>query len=382
MTSRCGIVVHERYFWHVAGATLGHEPHGLAPHLGRFNEPLAPFESADAKRRIWNLVQACELDRALHRVAPREASVDDLLRFHTADYVESVRLASLRDEGGNAGECARFQGGSFEIALLAVGGVLAAVDAVVNSDVKRVYCLVRPPGHHAERDRGRGFCLFNNVALGALYALHAFPRVVRRVAIVDYDVHHGNGTQQAFYESKDVLVVSVHQDRLYPTEGGLASERGAGAGLGFNINVPLPPGCGTGAYNAVFDEIVVPALDAFRPDLILVSSGFDAAAFDTLGRMQLPASAFGSFVRKLVAAADRLCGGRIVASHEGGYDSVLGPFVGLRAIEALAERDHSPVIDPFEDEIAGYVTQPLQPHQRVAIDAAKAVIDWAVLSQN
>jgi len=174
----------------------------------------------------------------------------------------------------------------------------------------------------------------------------------------------------------------VHQDRLYPTEGGLASERGAGAGLGFNINVPLPPGCGTGAYATVFDEIVVPALEAFRPDLILVSSGFDAAAFDHLGRMQLPASAFGSFLRKLVGVADRLCGGRIVAVHEGGYDPILGSFCGLRAIEALAERDHSPVVDPFEDEIAGYVTQPLQPHQRAAIDAAKAVIDWRVLGQN
>jgi acetoin utilization deacetylase AcuC-like enzyme len=372
---KCGIVVHERYFWHQAGNVVGIEPAGINARIGRFNEPLAPFESPSAKRRIWNLVQACNLDAELVRIAPRSATVDELCLFHTREYVDRVHDLSLLDAGGDAGECAKFMGGSFEIATLAAGGVFAAVDAVMRGAVKRVYCLVRPPGHHAERDRGRGFCLFNNVALGAMYTLKAFPEAVKRIAIVDYDVHHGNGTQQAFYDSNQVLFISMHQDRLYPCEGGLADERGTGAGLGFNVNVPLPPGSGVGAYDAVFDEIVIPALEAFKPDLIFVSSGFDAAAFDTLGRMQLPSSSFGSFARKLCAVGS----GRVIAAHEGGYDEILGSFCGLRVIEALADVEHSPVVDPFETEISGYVTQALQTHQRSAIDAAKSKIDFLAL---
>lgn len=383
MSRKAGIVVHERYFWHIAGNVLGHDPHGLAVSRGRYNEPWAPFENADTKRRIWNLVQACELDQHLLRVAPRPADDVDLLRVHTARYVNSVRDLSERDEGADAGECARFCIGSFDIAVLAAGGVMSALDAIVAGEVKRVYVLCRPPGHHAEADRGRGFCLFNNIAIGAKYALNKWPSQVRRIAIVDYDVHHGNGTEQAFYDSSDVLFISVHQERLYPIETGDISARGAGAGLGFNINVPLPPGSGIGAYDAVFDEIVVPALDAFRPDLILVSSGFDASSYDPLGRMQLPASAFADYAQRLVDAAERLCKGRICFVHEGGYSEILVPFCGLRVLEVLAERSGtaSNVVDPFDAELRNYVTQALQPHQRVAIDAAKAgALDLSLLA--
>src|SRR4029453_2704177 len=219
---------------------------------------------------VRNLVEVAGLFDDLVALKPRMATVDEILRFHTPVYVESIRAMSDAS-GGNAGELTPFGPGSFEIALLAAGGTIAAVDAVLDGRVRNAYALVRPPGHHAEADRGRGFCIFGNVVVAFEHA--RATRGLGRLAVVDWDVHHGNGTQKAFYRDPGVLTISIHQDRWYPAESGAMDERGDGPGLGYNINIPLPPGSGHGAYLSACERVVVPALRRFRPELIVVASG-------------------------------------------------------------------------------------------------------------
>ena len=265
MTST-GWVYHELYMWHDTGraTTVSSER--------RWLQAWEHYENPETKRRFRNLVEVAGLFEDLVALRPRMATVDEILRFHTPAYVQSIRAMS-EASGGNAGEATPFGAGSFEIALLAAGGTITAVDAVLDGRVRNAYALVRPPGHHAEADVGRGFCIFGNVVVAIEHA--RATRGVGRVATVDWDVHHGNGTQKAFYRDPDVLTISIHQDRWYPRDSGAIDERGEGHGLGFNINIPLPPGSGHGAYLAAVERVVIPALHAFRPELIVVPSGFD-----------------------------------------------------------------------------------------------------------
>lgn len=182
--------------------------------------------------------------------------------------------------------------------------------------ITNAYCLVRPPGHHAVANRGMGFCIFNNIALTALYA-RALNVGFKKVAIVDYDVHWGNGTQEAFWNDPNVLFISLHQDNNYPQGGGTLSEIGGEDSLGTTINIPLPPGTGSGGYYYAFERVVLPALSRFKPDLILVSSGFDANYMDPLAAMALSSAAFGNLARQLVLAAETHCQGKIIFLHEG-----------------------------------------------------------------
>ena len=233
-----GFVWHERYMWHDNGSAAG-----LQPGRGRY-QPGLHLENPETKRKLKNLMDAYDLTPELGRIEASEASDETLERFHTRDYIAKVQ--ALSDAmGGDAGESALVGPGSAEIARLAVGGCSAAVASVMQGKFANAYALTRPPGHHAERDRGRGFCIFGNVALSILEA--QANKQVERVAVVDWDVHHGNGTQQAFYESADVLTISLHQEMLYPVNMGTLAEQGEGAGVGTNINVPLPAGCGGGA---------------------------------------------------------------------------------------------------------------------------------------
>jgi len=224
---------------------------------------------------------------------------------------------------------------------------------------------VRPPGHHAEPDQGRGYCLFANVPV-AIEALRAAGRV-ERVAIFDYDVHHGNGAQKIYWNDPNVLAISVHQDRLFPTDSGMVHERGEGAGEGRNINVPLPAGSGDGAYLAVVEEVAVPAIRAFQPDLIMVSSGFDPSAFDPLGRMSVTSGGFKAMAERLLALADEVTGGKIVFSHEGGYSPVHVPFCGLAVLEALTGVDTG-VEDPVNISVGDSPTRALTEWQNEAIE--------------
>lgn len=352
-----------QFLWHELFAWHDSSLESYAP----FVQPHGSNESAESKRRLKNLVELTPLPLA--HVRPRAPATDEqLLRIHTPRYLAQVKAVSASLTGGMVGHEMHLGPRGFEIAALAAGGVVGAVEDVLQGRARNAYCLVRPPGHHAEADAGHGFCCFNNVGIAAAHALSALG--LSRVAVVDYDVHHGNGTEAQFFDRSDLLFISLHQDRLYPTTTGDVTAVGEGAGRGYNLNVPLPPGSAIGAYRDAFDRVVLPALRAFRPELILVSSGFDPSFLDTLGRMLLRACDFGELARRLVAAADELCSGRIVFSHEGGYSEVYVPFCGVAVLEAMTGAA-SGVTDPFQADVGGSAAVlELQPHQRAAVDRA------------
>ena len=338
-STRTGYVWHERFAWHDTGTGAG-----LVP-AGGMVQPFTHLESPESKARLASLVEVSGISSSLTRLAIAPATDDDLLRVHTAEHVARMRSESASKHGGDAGDgYSPFGPGSYEIALLAAGGTSAAVAAVMAGEVRNAYALVRPPGHHAVRETGMGFCMFANIAIAIERARVAQPDL--RVAVVDFDVHHGNGTQGIYYDDPNTLTISLHQEQLFPVESGFIAENGAGAGAGFCINVPLYAGSGNGTYLAAFEQVVLPALRAYRPDLIVVACGFDAASMDPLGSMTVTSTGFREMARLLTAVADELCGGRLVMSHEGGYSPVYVPYCGLAVIEAMSGID-SDVVDPF-----------------------------------
>ena len=358
-----GLVWHELMMWHDTGTAAWVVPPGLTV------EPFRHIESVDGKRRIRNLLEVSGLIDHLVHLKPRMATQDEILRLHTPEYVTRIQRMSS-ESGGDAGELTPFGPGSYEIALLAAGGCMTAVDAVLDGRVDNAYALVRPPGHHAERDQGRGFCIFANTALAALHAREA--RGLSRVAVVDWDVHHGNGTEHAFYTDPNVLTISIHQDNNFPPSSGSIENTGAGAGEGYNINIPLPAGSGVGAYTATFDQVVAPALRAFRPELILIASGLDASAMDPLASMMMTSDGYRELTRTMLALARVLCGGRLVACHEGGYSPAYVPYCGLAIMEELAGV-RTAVEDPLLPLLAGFGGQGIQPHQEAVIRQAAAL---------
>jgi acetoin utilization deacetylase AcuC-like enzyme len=247
--------------------------------------------------------------------APRPATRDQLFRIHDPAYVDEI--LSLRGLAARLDPDTAVSPGSVEAALLAAGAGIQAVEAAVSGEAARAFCLVRPPGHHAEAAHAMGFCLFNNVALAASHAVEALG--LERVLIVDWDVHHGNGTQHAFEDRSDVLYFSTHQYPFYPGTGA-AGEAGGGEGLGFTVNVPLPAGMGDADFAAVFGEVLVPVAELYRPQLVLVSAGFDAHRDDPLGGMEVTAEGFAHLCGVVSGIADRHAGGRLILILEGGYD--------------------------------------------------------------
>ena len=356
-----GFVFEELYMWHDTGFGAEFYRPSLTIEPG-----LLHSENPASKRRFRNLLDVAGLLPHLTHVRATPADEGQIGRFHTRDYINRIKQMSAAG-GGDAGELTPFATGSFEIALLSAGGAIAALDAILSGQVKNAYALVRPPGHHAERDRGRGFCIFGNVAVAIMHG--QVTRGLGRVAVVDWDVHHGNGTQQAFYDRNDVLTISLHQDNLYPTASGAISDRGIGVGEGCDINIPLPPGSGNGAYYAAFDRAVIPALRRFKPELIVVASGFDAGALDPLGRMMLHSDCYRTMTEKLMAVADEVCQGRLLLCHEGGYSAAHVPFCGLAVMEQLAGY-RSSVADPFLEFMAAWGYQDLQAHQDKVVAAA------------
>jgi acetoin utilization deacetylase AcuC-like enzyme len=268
---------------------------------------------------------------------PSPADEKWLLTVHGSGYVERVHLVG--DAGGvlDLGDTP-VHPGSFETGLLAVGAVLQCCDAVMEGRVRRAFAAVRPPGHHAEPDRPMGFCLFSNVAIAGRYLQHRHG--IGRLAIVDFDVHHGNGTQAAFEADADVLFISLHQhpNTCYPGSGH-EWETGVGPGEGTTINIPFDPGSEDDDYLRAFDERVLPALNQFRPDFVLVSAGFDAHREDPLAQMNLSEEAYERMTRLLVGVAEQHCGGRLVSALEGGYNlralgrSVVRHLVGMQNAE-------------------------------------------------
>jgi acetoin utilization deacetylase AcuC-like enzyme len=274
---------------------------------------------------------------------PAPAPLEAILAVHTPQMVDRIQRAA--HQGGAWLDPDTFVSpDSYDVALLAAGGACRAVDVVLGGEAPRAFALVRPPGHHAEPERAMGFCLFNNVAVAAEHALGQHG--LERVAIVDWDVHHGNGTQAAFWRRPDVLFVSLHQYPFYPGTGS-GAERGAGAGDGYTINLPLTAGGGDEVYEAAFEDVVVPALRAFAPDLILVSAGFDAHADDPLAMMRASTAGFGRLAAMLHEVALECCGGRLALALEGGYDlRALGDSV-VETLRALDETGpHPPAPSP------------------------------------
>lgn len=334
---KTGFVSYEKYFWHDTGHA------GLWLPSGGLIQPDEHAESPESKRRIVNLMAVTGLLDELVPVAPSFATEADLLRFHTQAYLS--RIKSMSDgRGGDGSVTTSFGPGSYEIALLSTGGVMAAFDAVLDDRVTNAYALVRPPGHHAESNLGKGFCLFSNAALSILRA--RVTHGIERVAVVDWDVHHDNGTQQAFYNDPNVLSISIHQDRCFPLDSGGIEENGQGRGLGANINVPLPPGSGRAAYLTVMDRVVSKALRKFQPELIVVPCGFDAGSADPLGRMMLSSTTYRAVTKTVLELASELCEDRLVFCHEGGYSPALVPFCAHAVIEELAQSSTC-ITDPY-----------------------------------
>lgn len=356
-----GLVWNERYAWHDANPASDHP----------WAEPWPALDQPESKRRLYSLLEASGVAAKTVRISARAASDEELRRFHTAEYIEHIRTASEAG-GGEAGEAARFGPHGFTVASLAAGGCIEAMDAVLTGRMTNAYALVRPCGHHAEPGRGRGFCIFANLVLAVLHAREVHG--VDRVAVLDWDVHHGNGTQQAFYRDPGVLTLSLHQDRYYPVDSGGLEETGDGPGAGFNLNLPLPPGSGHGAYEAAFERVVMPAIERFDPDLIVVASGFDAGMSDPLGRMLCFSETYRLITRQCLALAQRHCNGRLLLCHEGGYSPTYVPFCGLAVMEELVG-ERSPVTDPLEAWYSRIGGQALQAHQASIIEAVAARAD-------
>ncbi|MEW5298326.1 MAG: hypothetical protein WDW36_001465 [Sanguina aurantia] len=332
------------------------------------------WESPQTKRRLHSLLAVSGILDQLTSLKPRHATFEELARVHAPEYIHLVRELSADDTKGlhTCGDGATFSPGGYEIAALSAGGAIVALESVMSGAVSNAYVLTRPPGHHAEKAEGMGFCIFNNIAVAAAHAIEKYG--LKRVAIIDYDVHHGNGTQHLFEDSDQVMFISIHQDSNYPVYSGYVSETGTGAGAGFTINVPLPPGSGSGAYKDAFQRVVIPALEAFEPELILVSSGFDAAYMDPLGSMMLSSLDFGAFAAQLVGMAGKLCDGKILFLHEGGYSEIYVPFCGLAVLEAMSGISTG-VVDPWLHEVAHWGYQALQPHQALVVDKSVAVVE-------
>lgn len=353
-----GVVTSELYFWHDTQNWCGF----FEPTLTL--QPGEHFEHPETKRRLQNLVQVTGLWRHLALIEPEPAGDDVITMVHPQSQIEHL-AAICASGGGDAGALTPVGPASLDIARLAVGGVIAAVDAVMDKEVDNAYVLCRPPGHHALPERAMGFCLFANAALGIRHAQKNHG--VKRIATVDWDVHHGNGTEAIFLDDPSVLTISIHQNNLFPPDSGGVEVRGA---EGHNLNLPLPPGSGSGAYRKAFEKVVIPALEAFAPELVVIPCGFDASALDPLGMQMLSSEDFRWMTRAVIEVADRHCQGRVIATHEGGYSATYVPYCGQAVIEELAGVS-TPFEDPFHDVIKNYGGQDLSGDQAAAIENAR-----------
>lgn len=298
-------------------------------------------ERPDRLRRVMETLEREKLLDQLIALDPTVATEAEIELAHVASHVHRVRELARRG-GGHLDPDTYVNQGSFEIALLAAGGVNTAVRALLNDEIDNAFCLIRPPGHHATPNRGMGFCLFNNVAVAARVAQSEGG--LERVMIVDFDVHHGNGTQDIFYQDPSVLYFSTHEYPFYPGTGNW-QETGQGAAKGTTVNVPLPAGVGDIGYSSVFHSILWPLAQRFGPDLMLVSAGFDAHWSDPLAMMLLSLSGYTGLARELCDMAEALCNGRIIFVLEGGYHLDVLAYSVLNAFYALLGQDKT--IDPI-----------------------------------
>jgi acetoin utilization deacetylase AcuC-like enzyme/formylglycine-generating enzyme required for sulfatase activity len=296
---KTGIVYHSIFLQHETGA--GH--------------PERPQRLEAIAQRLGLLGD--QVDSPLQIVSPSPASMEWITAIHSSEYIERAKRSCQDGSAYLDSLDTPVSAKSYEVAVMAVGGVLSAIDEVMAGKIRNAFCAIRPPGHHALRDRAMGFCMFNNVGIAARYIQGKYG--LKKVLIVDWDVHHGNGTQDAFYDDPTVLYFSTHQYPFYPGTGS-AEERGQGQGTGYNINVPLSAGSGDEDYIRVFEEILEPRAMKFSPDFVLISAGFDAHEDDLLGGMNVTAEGFAEMTSIVMDIAEECCDGRIVSVLEGGYE--------------------------------------------------------------
>jgi len=288
-------------------------------------------ERKERLEHIWNVLEADSVKGGYELINPEPADVETIALVHETSYIESIQKACKQNLSFLDMDT-YIVPESYDIALLSAGGAVKGLDEIMQGNYKKVFGLNRPPGHHAEDNQAMGFCIFNNIAITARVAQQKYD--FQRIAIVDWDVHHGNGTQHTFTADNNVLFFSVHQSPAFPGTGNLR-EVGHGAGEGYTINVPLPAGCGDDDYLKVFDEVLLPVLDEFEPQLILLSAGQDAYHKDPLAGMNLTKRGYFQMAQKLREIADRHAEGRILVCLEGGYHLEGQAGAVLQAMNAL-----------------------------------------------
>jgi acetoin utilization deacetylase AcuC-like enzyme len=350
---RTGVVYDER--------CVAHAPPGGMPPLGLPDWlTVPPFERPERLTLTREALEGSGVIEAVTQVEARFATEEELQLAHTAGHVQRILEATASGSQLQVGDDAWTGPGTHAALLLAAGGLLTAVEQVLDGSLDNAFALLRPPGHHAERDAAMGFCLVNNIAIAARWAQR--ERGIERVAIMDWDVHHGNGTEEIFRDDETVLTISLHQDALYPAHTG-----GLDSGGRANINVPLPAGTGDDGYALAFDRVVAPAVRAFDPGLLLVAAGQDASATDPLGRMSITVPGFRALADRAVALADEVCDGRLVAMLEGGYSLLHLPLANLAILEGLAGLAPTFPADP----IGADVPRSLRDVEREAVAAAE-----------
>lgn len=308
---KVGIVYHQDYLKHNTGSHV------------------------ENSRRLLAIMELLEKDKVKENITfiqPRKATMEEVAEIHPLSYINNVMSFCRRGGGWLDGDTI-VSPESGEVAMLAAGGLLSAVDAVMEGRVLNAFVLVRPPGHHAEKEKAMGFCIFNNVAIAARYAQRKYK--IEKVLIVDWDVHHGNGTQWSFYDDPSVVYFSIHQSPLYPGTGRI-EEVGEAQGRGYNINVPLPPGLGDKAVKLIMTEVFSPIVSQFQPGLILVSAGFDAHWADPLAGLRLTTSGYAQMAQFIQQKAEELCGGKLIGVLEGGYHLKYMPRSVLEVIKKWA----------------------------------------------
>jgi len=325
---RTGIVYDDRYLDHITGQGAMEYP----PEKGLAHQMPHP-EAPERIKNVHSLLTSSRLIDFLIQISPTVVDRSILELVHDKRYIDTVRELS-ESGGGRIEPETPLSERSYEIALLAVGGCITGVEAILRGEVENVYALIRPPGHHASRAQGMGFCLFNNVAITAEYLKREHG--LERVLIVDWDVHHGNGTQSIFYDDPSVMFFSLHQDGNYPPQSGTVEEVGEGKGEGFTINIPLPPGTGDGGYVSALQEIVGPLCRQFKPEFILVSAGQDPSMVDPLGRMCVTYAGFEKMASIIKRLAQECSLGRLLIAQEGGYNIVYQSYAVVTMIETLS----------------------------------------------
>lgn len=316
-----------------------------------------PDYHPESSMRLEIIYELLETNRKIKEnqmlIEPRLATHDEVAMIHSRTYIEKVAETSglshvMLDPDTHTSSM------SYKAALMAVGGILNGVDAILERKISRAFAFIRPPGHHAEKSRAMGFCIFNNVAIAANYLIEHYK--LDRILIVDWDLHHGNGTQNAFYDDPHVLYFSTHQYPYYPGTGNI-TECGANEGLGFTVNVPLPGGQSNGDFKKIFDKILVPLCRGFKPQFILVSAGFDIHANDPLGTMKVTESGFVYLTSVLLNIAEKYCDNNILFLLEGGYHleslkhSIESVVLELIEENSALEADCNMSETPFSEEI-------------------------------